>query len=143
MRRCPPAHADPVRFHRKSTPPGCNTPSICGPRMGPNSHTLFRCACGEEERGERVKGERVCGCSWQAQKACKSCFPRLGAGGGDDCALFQMMTIMGPGSSFTVGPFFSRRLTAARHGRRPRCFRGPQMEVHKRGVLYSLVDVTS
>lgn len=99
MHLCIPAHAIPIRFHHKSPQPGCNIRSICGPHMSPNSSLeilLFR--CGEEKQGREMREknstvnrinvcELVCDSNRWVHDA---------KGGGDDCALFQMMTTMSP-----------------------------------------------
>lgn len=37
MHLCIPTHTTAARFHHKSPQPRCNTRSICGPHMSPNS----------------------------------------------------------------------------------------------------------
>lgn len=62
MHLCIRTHTIPIRFHRKSPQAGCNTRSICGPHMSPNSRLeilLFRCGEGKQGGGEEKKKKKM------------------------------------------------------------------------------------
>lgn len=62
MHLCIPAHSTAARFHRKSPPPCCNTRSICGPHMSPNSGLevllLKKNKAGGEEERKKKKNKK-------------------------------------------------------------------------------------